>query len=105
MLDHVGEKLNTPVLDRFPKSWINMFSRSMKSKLAWKTKTGLFVQTYSSTQCWSRWEMLKQVHDCFRDVVLFITNGDAPTANKSNLLELLSNPTKSTQLQMELTIV
>ena len=49
--------------------------------------------------------MLKQVHDCFRDVVLFITNGDASTANKSNLLELISNPTKSTQLQMELTIV
>ena len=50
--------------------------------------------------------MLKQVHDCFGDVVSFITDtGDASTANKSNLLELLSNPTKSTQLQMELTIM
>ena len=49
MLDHVGEKLNTPVLDQFSKSWINMFSQSMKSKLAWKTKTGLSVQTFKHT--------------------------------------------------------
>ena len=49
--------------------------------------------------------MLKQVHDCIGDVVSFITNaGNASTANKSNLLELLSNPTKITQLQMELII-
>ena len=40
-----------------------------------------------------------QVHDCFGDVVSFIANtGDSSTASKSNLLELLSNPTKSTQL-------
>lgn len=27
-LDHVGEKFDTPVLDAFSKSWLNMFSRS-----------------------------------------------------------------------------
>ena len=49
--------------------------------------------------------MLKQVHDCFGDVVSFITNTtDIVTANKSKLLELLSDPTKSTQLQVELAI-
>ena len=44
--DHVGEKMYTPVLDKFAKVWIGMFSRSPKSKLAWRTKTNLPVPTY-----------------------------------------------------------
>lgn len=102
-LDHVGEKLNTPVLDVFAKkAWINMFSRSPKSKLAWKMLT---VRSYSNTRWWSKWEMLKQAHDCFGDVVSFITTSDdISPANKSKLLELLSNPTQAGKLQMELAI-
>ena len=42
-LDHVGEHLKTPILDEFMKVWIGMFSRSPKTKLAWKTKTGLHL--------------------------------------------------------------
>ena len=34
-LDHVGEKLDTPLVDEFFKSWIGMFSRSPKTRLAW----------------------------------------------------------------------
>ena len=49
-LDHVGEKMYTPVHDKFAKVWIGMFSRSPKSKLAWRTKTNLPVPTYSATQ-------------------------------------------------------
>ena len=41
----------------------------------------------------------------FRDLVSLITNtGDASIANDSNVLKLLSNPTKSTQLQLKLAI-
>lgn len=69
-LDHVGEKFNTPVLDKFAKSWINMFSKSPKCKLAWTTQTGLPVLSHSST----RWEVLRQVHDSFGDVLSFITS-------------------------------
>ena len=29
-LDHVGQNFNTPVLDQFTKTWINLFSRSPK---------------------------------------------------------------------------
>ena len=48
--------------------------------------------------------MLRQVHDCFGDVVSFITNSasDISPANKSKLFDLLSNPSKAGQLQMEL---
>ena len=49
--------------------------------------------------------MLKQVHNCPGDIVSFITNtGNVSTGNKSNPLELLSNPTESTQLQIGLAI-
>ena len=41
----------------------------------------------------------------FRDFMSFITNtSDVSGENNSILLELLSNPTKNTQLQMELAI-
>lgn len=33
-LDHVGEKFKTPILDSFSKSWLSMFSRSPKTRLA-----------------------------------------------------------------------
>ena len=33
MLDHVGEKLSTPLLDDFVKAWVGLFSRSPKSGL------------------------------------------------------------------------
>ena len=45
--------------------------------------------------------MLKQVHDCSGNIVSFISNThDVATANQSKL----SNPAKSTRLQMELVI-
>ena len=57
-LDHVGEKLKTPILDKFVSGWINIFSRSPKTKLAWKTETGLPVPSYSTTRWWSKWEVI-----------------------------------------------
>jgi hypothetical protein len=35
-LDHVGDHMKTPVLDEFMKGWIGLFSRSPKTKLAWR---------------------------------------------------------------------
>ena len=64
-LDHVGEKFETPILDEFIKIWINMFSRSPKTKLLWRTITGLPAPTYSTTRWWSKWEVLKYLHDAF----------------------------------------
>ena len=40
-LDHVGERMKTPILDDFTKAWISLFTHSPKSRLAWKTQTGL----------------------------------------------------------------
>ena len=49
-LDHVGERMNTPILHDFCKAWIDLFSRSPKSRLLWKTETGLPAPSYSATR-------------------------------------------------------
>ena len=69
-----------------------MYSWSMKSRFAWKTKTELSVPTYSR-----------------HTLVIKVRNAQAKfmtalgSLYHSNLYEL-SNPTKSTQLQIELAI-
>ena len=85
MIAGTREKVNTPVLDYFSISWINMFSWSMKSRLAWKMKLDHLcqhIQAYIGDQggkCSS-----------FRDFMSFITNiSDVSRAINSNLLELL----------------
>ena len=67
-LDHVGEHFTTPVLNEFAAGWIGLFSRSPKTKLQWKTVTGLPTPSYSTTRWWSKWEVIKQIHDTFGDV-------------------------------------
>ena len=52
-LDHVGEKMNTPLVDEFVKQWIGMFSRSPETRLARTTLTGLPSPSYSATIWWS----------------------------------------------------
>ena len=79
-LDHVGEHLRTPVLDDFISAWIGLFSQSPKNKLMWKTITGITPASYSVTRWWSRWEVIKQVHDTFGDVESFVNRDDLPTA-------------------------
>ena len=102
-LDHIGEKLHTPILDEFIKMWINLFSRSPKTKLAWTTMTGLPVPTYSATRWWSKWEVIRHLHDAFGDVPSFLESDDLP-ASKSKLLEILNDPPKNRKLQMEIAV-
>ena len=102
-LDHVGEKMYTPVLDKFAKVWIGMFSRSPKSKLAWRTKTNLPVPTYSATRWWSKWEVLKQMHDSFGDIHPFLQDHSLPPS-RLQLLEILDDPGNYCKLHMELVI-
>ena len=71
-LDHVWENFNTPFLDEFIRVWINVFSRSSTTKLAWKSRRCLLAPSYSAARWWSKWEVAKQVHDAFSDVSSFI---------------------------------
>ena len=92
-LDHVGENFKTPILDEFIKVWINMFLRSLKTKLLkllWQTKTGLTAPTYSPTSWWSKWEVIKQLHDTFGDIPSFVEDEDLPPS-RLKLKEILDD--------------
>ena len=71
-LDHVGEKMPTPNLEKFMKSWVSLFAHSARSRNAIKATTGLkFPKSYSETRWWSKYEMMVQVHDLFGDIPAF----------------------------------
>ena len=100
MLDHVGEKFDTPILDAFSKSWLNMFSRSLK------TKTNLSICPLIQLPCrwWSKWEVLKQVFSAFGDVQSFLENEDLPLS-RLQMLEILRDPPKWRKLRIELAVL
>ena len=75
-LDHVGERMKTPVLDEFTKAWISLFAHSPKSRLAWRTQTGLPTPTHSATRWWSKFEVIHQLHKAFGDVSALLRRDD-----------------------------
>ena len=100
---HTGEKLKTPILDKFVSGWINIFSRSPKTKLAWKTQTGLPVPSYSTTRWWFKCKVIKHVHDAFGDVKSFLEHDNLPPS-RIQLLEIVNDPPNNRKLKMELAI-
>ena len=103
-LDHVGERMQTPVLDLFIKGWIGMFAHSPKTRLAWTTQTGLPSPTYSATRWWSKFEVIQKVHDSFGDVVTFLSCQNLPSVSSGKLREILQNPPQCRKLKIELAI-
>lgn len=102
-IDHVGERMATPVLDEFSRGWVNMFSRSPKAKLAWRSRTGISPCSYSPTRWWSRFEVLRQLHDTFGDVPDFLRT-DVTTSGAKAMLQIIDDPPKARKLQMELSM-
>ena len=85
-LDHVGERMNTPVLHDFCKAWIGLFSRSPKSCLLWRTQTGLPAPSYSTTRWWSQFEVIHKMLAAFGDMETFLRNDELPPATSARLL-------------------
>ena len=50
--------MNTPILHDFCNAWITLFSQSSRSRLLWRTQTGLSALSYSSTWWWSQFEVV-----------------------------------------------
>ena len=101
-LDLVGDRMKTPNLDNFAKSWIGLFARSPKTRLAWRTKTGLPPPSYSATRWWSRFEVMNQVLNAFGDILPFLNSDDLPPATSNKLLEILNDPPTQRRLKIEL---
>lgn len=102
-IDLVGKNMKTPFLDKFFKSWVQLFSHSPKARLIWRTQTGLPVPSYSPTRWWSRFEVVHHLFRSFGDVNTFLQNPDLPPSAKK-LLDLLNDPPTMRKLQVEIAI-
>ena len=103
-LDHVGEKMDTLILNEFIKGWISLFAHSPKTRLAWSSLTGLPPPTYSAVRWWSKYEVIKQVHDAFGDVSSFLRSDSLPSISAGKLRGILDDPAKCRKLKIELAI-
>ena len=64
--------MKTPILHEFTKAWISLFAHSPKSWVAWRTRTGLSTPSCSASTWWSRFEVMRQLHDTLGDVSDFL---------------------------------
>ena len=102
-LDLVGKNMKTPVLDKFFKSWVQLFSHSPKPRLIWRMQTGLSVPSYSPTRWWSRFEVINHLFKAFGDVATFLQIGDLPPSAKK-LLDMFNDQPTMRKLQIEIAI-
>ena len=94
-LNHVGERMNTPVLHEFCNTWIALFSRSPRFRLLWRTQTGLLAPSYSSTRWWSQFEVIHSMLKTFSDVKKLLERDDLPPATSTKFC-------KSSMIQQKL---
>jgi hypothetical protein len=79
--------MNTPILYKFTKHWISLFSHSPKVRLAWTSRTGFTSPSYSAAKWWSRFEVIHQLHNRFGDVSEFLrVNTELPAATTKKMV-------------------
>lgn len=66
-LDNVGSLLDIFAILEFGNLWLQLFSHSLKAKLAWQTLTDHKPKSYSETCWWSKWEVFKQLLEMLSD--------------------------------------
>ena len=103
-LDHVSERMRTPILDEFAKVWISLFAHIPKPRLAWRTQTGLPTPTYSATRWWSKFEVIYQLHKTFGDVSSFLRRDDLTPATTAKLPRIVEDESMRRNLKMEISI-
>ena len=88
------EKFVTPNLDEFVKAWVGIFSHNRKAQRLWREKTGRSMATYSETQWWSHWEVLKQSMLYFGDIEPLLHENEVSPAYRTEVIDILNDPQK-----------
>ena len=103
-LDHVGQKMNILILEEFTILWISLFSHSPKTRVMWRTLTGLPPPSFSATRWWSRFEVMHQLFKSFGDLMPFLESPELTSSSCNKMLEILNDPPKFRKLQIELAV-
>lgn len=96
-IDRVGNHFETPTLSDFITLWICLFSHSPKTRLLWRSRTNKSMSSYSTTRCWSEWEVIRDVMLYFADIEPFLRENIC-----SKLLALFNNPQLTSKLKVEI---
>ena len=101
--NNAGHHFQFPVLEKFIRLWVQLFSHSSKAKLAWKQRTSFSIKSYSETRWWSLWEVMHQAFTCFGDVKPFLEelDGVAPHTVRQ-LLEIVNDEDDYDSLRLQL---
>ena len=59
---------------------------------------------YSATRWWSKFEVIKQLHDLFGDVSTFVRNANLPKVTTSKLISVLDDTPSCRKLKIELAV-
>ena len=101
-LNHVGKRMNKPILHDFCNTWIALFSRSPRSCLLRRTQTDLSAPSYSSTRWWSKFKVIHSMLKTFSNVKKFLERDDLHPATSTKLLQVLDDPAKTRKLKIEI---
>ena len=106
-INNVGKHFEFRVLDQFSQLWVSIFSHSAAVRLAWKTRTGTAMKTYSATRWWNKWEVIKQILEYFGDVEPFLReneneNDHLAPATTGQLLDIFNDASDAKELELEL---
>ena len=102
-LNNAGRHFNFPLLNRFCRLWISLFSHSARAKLVWKTRISVAIKTHSETRWWTKWEVLNQVSAFFGDVrPLLQENQEISPTTTAKLLAILDDDDSRRTLQLQL---
>ena len=101
--NNAGHHFQFPVLEKFIRLWVQLFSHSSKAKLAWNQRTSFSIKSYSETRWWSLWEVMHQAFTCFGDVKPFLEelDGVAPHTVRQ-LLEIVNDEDDYDSLRLQL---
>ena len=101
--NNAGHHFQFPVLEKFIRLWVQLFSHSSKAKLAWKQRTSFSIKSYSETRWWSLWEVMHLTFTCFEDVKPFLEElyGVTPHTVRQ-LLEIMNDEDDCDSLRLQL---
>ena len=72
LLNTVGTKFETPTLDEFVSLWVQLHSKSFKTRELWKTFAGKYPKRPSPTRWWSTWEVIAELQENIESIEPFI---------------------------------
>ena len=82
-----------------------LFAHSPKTRVLWRSLTGLAPPSFSVTRWWSRFEVMHQLFKVFGDIKAFLENPELTSSACAKMLAIFNDPPQLRKFQIELAIM